>query len=115
MAATIDTIRSRLSSGDLVYRHANQETVGEGAFLLCSFWLLQCLALQGKLDEAEALFDALCSCANDVGLYPEEVDAISGQFLGNFPQAYTHVGFINAVLQLEKARRTAKDAGIGRS
>ena len=109
MASTIETLRRELSQGDLVYRHRNDETGGEGAFLICSFWLIECLTLQGKLDEAEALFDALCQRANDVGLYSEEIDAHTGAFLGNFPQAFTHIGLINAALALDKAAgRAAK-------
>ena len=104
MTSTIRTIRRELAQGDLVFRHQNEETGGEGAFLLCSFWLVQCLALQGNVEQASRLFDQLCSRANDVGLYPEEIDPESGRFLGNFPQAFTHIGLINAALSLERAK-----------
>ena len=104
MTSTIRTIRRELARGDLVFRHQNEETGGEGAFLLCSFWLVQCLALQGNVEQASRLFDQLCSRANDVGLYPEEIDPESGRFLGNFPQAFTHIGLINAALSLERAK-----------
>jgi GH15 family glucan-1,4-alpha-glucosidase len=113
MAGTIEAVRRRLAIGDLVYRHASEETRGEGAFLLCSFWLLQCLALQGRVDEAERMFDQLCARANDVGLYSEEVDPVSGEFLGNFPQAYTHVGLINSALRLQEARKIAEETRLG--
>jgi GH15 family glucan-1,4-alpha-glucosidase len=103
MASSIETIRRSLARDELVYRHNRAETVGEGAFLLCSFWLVQCLALQGEIAEAGRLFDRLCERSNDVGLYSEEVDPDSGAFLGNFPQAFTHIGLINAALELQAA------------
>jgi GH15 family glucan-1,4-alpha-glucosidase len=105
MVATIEAVQRELSRDGLVYRHRNDETGGEGAFLLCSFWLVQCLAMQGRVDEAEALFDKLCAMANDVGLYAEEVDPATGAFLGNFPQAFTHIGLVNAALTLQQAIR----------
>ena len=105
MLSTVDAVRAGLSARDLIFRHENTETGGEGAFLLCSFWLVECLVLQGQVEEAESIFEALCRRANDVGLYAEEVDPISGSFLGNFPQAYTHVGLINAALRLEAAKQ----------
>ena len=104
--STLDTIRNRLTQGELVFRHRGDETGGEGAFLFCSFWLVQCTALQGQLEEAHSMFHALVHRANDVGLFAEEVDATSGRFLGNFPQAFTHIGLINAALALERARST---------
>jgi len=107
MAATIQSLKKNLTRDGLMLRHMNKETEGEGAFLLCSFWLVQCLALQGNLEEAACLFDELCSKANDVGLYSEEIDTESGRFLGNFPQAFTHIGLINAALELERARTNA--------
>lgn len=78
---------------------------GEGAFGICSFWRVDYLALAGQLDRAEHLFDALCGSANDVGLYSEEVDVDTGTFLGNFPQAFTHVGLITAAIALQSAKR----------
>ena len=114
MLRTIEAVRGRLMSGDLVFRHENDETVGEGAFLLCSFWLVECLALTGKIGEAEELFEALLLRANDVFLYAEEVEADSGRFLGNFPQAYTHVGLINAALRLDEVKLATPEAANGR-
>ncbi len=104
MASTIAVVQRELSNDGLVFRHQNQETGGEGAFLLCSFWLVQCLALQGKIEEASDLFNSLCERANDVGLYAEEVDPKTGEFLGNFPQAFTHIGLINAALAIDHAK-----------
>jgi GH15 family glucan-1,4-alpha-glucosidase len=103
MASTIDAIRAELGHKDLIYRHRGSETAGEGAFLICSFWLVEDLVLQGKRDEAESIFRALCARANDLGLYPEEIDPEDGSFLGNFPQAFTHIGLINAALRLQGA------------
>jgi GH15 family glucan-1,4-alpha-glucosidase len=100
---TIARIRSDLAQDDLVFRHDSEETEGEGAFLLCSFWLVECLALQGKTKEAGDLFERLVYRANDVGLFSEEIDPASGEFLGNFPQAFTHLGLVNAALALEHA------------
>jgi GH15 family glucan-1,4-alpha-glucosidase len=77
---------------------------GEGAFLACSFWLVDNYVLQGRLDEAGRLFDRLLSRCNDVGLLAEEVDPLSGRMLGNFPQAYSHVGLINCALNLSRPK-----------
>jgi GH15 family glucan-1,4-alpha-glucosidase len=77
---------------------------GEGAFLVCSFWLVDNYILQGRHAEARKLFDRLLSRCNDVGLLAEEFDPLAGRMLGNFPQAYSHVGLINCALNL--TRRT---------
>jgi len=75
---------------------------GEGAFLACSFWLVQNYILQGRYAEARSLFDRLVLLSNDVGLLAEEFDPRSGRMLGNFPQAYSHVGLINSALSLSR-------------
>jgi GH15 family glucan-1,4-alpha-glucosidase len=75
---------------------------GEGAFLACSFWLVDNYILQGRHAEARKLFDRLLSCCNDVGLLAEEYDPLTGRMLGNFPQAYSHVGVINCALNLSR-------------
>jgi GH15 family glucan-1,4-alpha-glucosidase len=108
MVATTQAIAERLSAGDgLLYRylpHFSPDGLAgrEGAFLLCSFWLVDNLAYQGRLDEAMALFDSLCNRANALGLLPEQIDPSSGAFLGNFPQAFSHVGLISSAVNLTR-------------
>ena len=77
----------------------------EGAFGICSFWRVENLARRGDIEVAERALDRMLACANDVGLFGEEIDVDTGAALGNFPQAYTHVGLINAALAIEQARR----------
>ncbi len=73
---------------------------GEGAFLACSFWLVEVYALQGRMDDARALFGRLAGLANDVGLLAEEYDVAGGRMLGNFPQAFSHAALIAAASHL---------------
>jgi len=82
---------------------------GEGAFLACSFWLVDNYVLQGRYAEARRLFDRLLSRCNDVGLLAEEFDPSTGRMLGNFPQAYSHVGLINSALSLSRKLGPAED------
>jgi alpha,alpha-trehalase len=105
MKETIHRIRDGLGAGrGLVYRYRDGESPGEGAFLVCSFWLAECLAKAGEVEEARAIFEGAASFANDLGLFAEEADPATGELLGNFPQAYTHVGLVNAALAIEGAR-----------
>lgn len=110
MVATTEAVRRRLGAGDgLLYRYLPDESPDglpgdEGAFLLCSFWLVDNLAGQGNLDAAERLFDSLCARANPLGLLPEQIDPPTGTFLGNFPQAFSHVGLISSAVNLQAAR-----------
>ena len=115
MVDTCEAVSRHLSAGDgLLYRyHPDESPDGlpgeEGAFLLCSFWLVDNLAYQGRLEEAMELFDSLCGRANPLGLLPEQIEPTTGHFLGNFPQAFSHVGVIssaiNLVRRLEGPRR----------
>jgi len=111
MQSTIETIARDLTEDGLVLRYHTREdrnpdglTGDEGTFVICSFWLVSCLALAGELDRAETLFDRLVGHANDLGLLAEEIDTTSGEQLGNFPQAFSHVGLITAAWQLDRAR-----------
>ncbi|HEX6967418.1 MAG TPA: glycoside hydrolase family 15 protein [Micromonosporaceae bacterium] len=99
MIATIDAVRERLAEGPLLRRWVG-DTAG---FTLCSFWLVECLALAGRIDEARDLFDRLLAYGNDLGLYAEQIDPAGGQQLGNAVQAFSHVGLINAAWRLTQA------------
>ena len=106
MVATVEAVTRRLGAGDgLLYRYLPHESPDgiagqEGAFLLCSFWLVDNLAGQGRLDEAHALFESLCSRAGPLGLLPEQIAPTTGAFLGNYPQAFSHVGLISSGINL---------------
>ena len=104
MQQTYARIREHLGAhGDLLYRYRTQESSGEGAFGICSFWGAEYLALGGgSAEQAQELFERLLGYANDLGLFAEEIDPVTGDALGNFPQAFTHVGLINAALSLSK-------------
>jgi len=96
-----------LIDGEFVLRYEPDNSAdglpeGEGAFLACSFWLVDNYVLQGRYAEARKLFERLVSRCNDVGLLAEEIDPVSGRMLGNFPQAYSHVGLINCALNLSR-------------
>ncbi len=111
MVSTTSAIVRRLGAGNgLLYRYLPKQSPDglpghEGAFLLCSFWLVDNFTLQGRLDEAHALYDSLCARANAVGLLPEQIDPSTGAFLGNFPQAFSHVGVIQSGVRLAAAGR----------
>jgi len=107
MTSTIQRIREELSKDDLVYRYKidDGQLGKEGAFTVCSFWMVDCLTRMGKLREAEGLLNQLTKRSNHLGLYSEEIDPETGEALGNFPQAYTHMGLITASVHLEEARR----------
>jgi pentatricopeptide repeat protein len=111
MVATAQAIVNRLGAGKgLLYRYRPEESPDglpghEGAFLLCSFWLVDNFAKQGRLDEALDLFESLCRRANPLGLLPEQIDPRTGAFLGNFPQAFSHVGLISSAVNLVRLMR----------
>jgi GH15 family glucan-1,4-alpha-glucosidase len=118
MLGTIDAIRASLGRDDLIYRYEMQTDdglpPGEGAFLPCSFWLVEALSLAGRDDQAREVFEKLLARANDVSLLSEEVDVETGALLGNFPQALTHIALMNAALCLEqRATRSVRAASGG--
>ena len=105
MQSTFARIREQLAVGrGLFHRNLESRDRGEGAFWICSFWAAEHLARAGDRAAAERLFTAACAYANDLGLMAEEVDPATGAQLGNFPQAYTHVGAMSAALALEDRR-----------
>ena len=111
MRSTIDAIADQLTVDGLVLRYRNDEglnadglTGEEGTFVICSFWLASALAKAGEVERAQALFDQLVSYANDLGLLAEEIDTASGELLGNFPQAFSHIGLITAASAIDNAR-----------
>lgn len=110
-ARTVDTIIARLGHGHLVYRYRNDDGLPghEGTFLICAFWLVDALAWLGRAEEARTRFEALRSLQNDVGLFSEEVDE-DGRFLGNFPQAFSHLAFIHSALILDLFAHGGREA-----
>src|SRR3954466_991812 len=111
MRSTIEAIASELTEDELVLRYRNEEGLNadglsgeEGTFVICSFWLVSCLAQAGEVERAEQLFDQLAGYANDLGLLGEEIDTANGEQLGNFPQAYSHIGLITAAAAIDEAR-----------
>ena len=119
MLATIDAIAERLTDErGLVYRYRTEGGVDglageEGTFLLCTFWLAQALALSGQVERAEAVFERAAAFVNDVGLLAEEVDPATGELLGNFPQAFSHIGLVNAAWAIAEARAQASGVRDG--
>jgi GH15 family glucan-1,4-alpha-glucosidase len=103
---TIDRIKEHLMENGFVFRYKTDDGLpgGEGAFNLCTFWLIDALALSGRIGEARELFVNMVRKANHVGLFSEEIDPETGAFLGNFPQAFTHIGLINSAIFLAHAQ-----------
>jgi len=107
MLGTVEAIRKHLMSDGLVARYQTSPDLdrlppGEGAFLACTFWLADNLALQGRRAEARALFERLLDVRNDVGLLSEQYDPDARRLVGNFPQAFSHVGLINTACNLSR-------------
>jgi len=112
MKATVDAIADRLTDQrGLVYRYLAHDGLagGEGTFLVCTFWLAHAQALAGELDQATATFERALAAINDVGLLAEEVDPDSGEMIGNFPQAFSHIGLVNAAWAISQAQIRAAD------
>jgi alpha,alpha-trehalase len=109
MVATSSAIAKRLSAGDgLLYRYLHDESPDglpgdEGAFLLCSFWLADNFSAQGRVAQAQELYDSLCARASPLGLLPEQIEPSSGEFIGNFPQAFSHIGVIASGVRIARA------------
>jgi GH15 family glucan-1,4-alpha-glucosidase len=111
MRGTIKAIKKELMVDGFVMRYPTEKTndglpAGEGSFLACTFWLIDNLALIGELEEATELFERMLSLRNDVGLLAEEFDPQLGRMVGNFPQAFTHVGLVNSAYNLDRARKS---------
>ena len=111
--ATVIAIADELTEHGLVLRYRTEETDDglagrEGSFMICSFWLVSALCEIGELERARSLCERLLGYASPLGLYAEEIDPITGRHLGNFPQAFTHLALINAVLHVIRA-----EAGSG--
>jgi GH15 family glucan-1,4-alpha-glucosidase len=112
--STVDVIASRLThSNGLVYRYGAESNVDgmaqpEGVFLLCTFWLARAYAATGRPALARKSFERALAWANDLGLLAEQIDPATGEALGNFPQAFSHIGLINAAYAIAVAEGTAK-------
>lgn len=108
MKTTLDRVQSRLVSDALVFRYLPEEAAPdglsgeEGTFTLCSFWMVEALTRAGRLEEARLMFEKILSYANHLGLYAEEL-SVTGEHLGNFPQAFAHIGLISAAYNLDRA------------
>jgi alpha,alpha-trehalase len=106
--STVEKIRGQLTAHGLVYRYNTDVTADglqgtEGTFALCSFWMVDNLAQQGRVDEARTLFEKIIGYANDLGLLSEEIEPTSNELLGNFPQGFTHLGLIRSALNIARA------------
>jgi GH15 family glucan-1,4-alpha-glucosidase len=105
VVGTVEAIERELLQGGLVRRYSTQDVDDggggrEGAFLACSVWLADAYVLTGRLDEAAELFESLLALRNDLGLLAEEYDTVSKRLLGNFPQAFSHIGLVNTAYNL---------------
>lgn len=113
---TIDTVIERLmTDAGLVRRYEGGDGLAgeDNPFVLCSFWLVECLALSGRVEEANDIFESVMEYISPLGLFAEEIDPAANEHRGNFPQAFSHVGLINSVLYLNKAEAGATAEPIG--
>ena len=108
MVRTVNAIQEELTEDGLLVRYRTQDHLDgqEGVFLACTFWLVECLAQQGRKEEARTVFTRAVSLRNDVGLFAEEYDVRSGEMLGNFPQGLTHLSHIIAAVSLSGEAQT---------
>jgi GH15 family glucan-1,4-alpha-glucosidase len=117
LRATVLAIADELTSDGLVLRYRNQDTDDgqsgeEGTFTICSFWLVSALVEIGEIRRAKRLCERLLSFASPLHLYAEEIDPRTGRHLGNFPQAFTHLALINAVMHVIRAEEDADSSGV---
>jgi len=116
MMATITATEQRLTDDrGLVFRYRTEGGVDglageEGTFLMCTFWLAEALALSGQPERAREVFERAAGFVNDVGLLAEEVDPATGELLGNFPQAFSHIGMVNAAWAISQAEQLEGEA-----
>jgi GH15 family glucan-1,4-alpha-glucosidase len=111
LVETQDKIWQVLGRGPFLHRYPfgfDRMEEPEGAFLILSLWSVQNLAMRGDIAAARRLFEQVATAANDLGLFAEQVDPETGAALGNFPQAFSHTGLINAALAIERAERDAQ-------
>lgn len=113
MIRTVQSIRNRLMPRGLVNRYGSSDGVagGEAAFAMCSFWMVDNLALQRRVDEACELFEHVISFSSDLGLLSEEIDPVTGELLGNYPQGFTHLALIESALRISAALRRQGQEG----
>ena len=108
--STMEYCRDHLVVNGFMLRYRRQKKEErEGAFVLCNFWLIECLALSGRVKEAESLLNTTLRASNHLGLFSEEFDPITNTMLGNLPQAYSHIGLINARQAIVNASRLEKN------
>ncbi|TET40844.1 MAG: glycoside hydrolase family 15 protein, partial [Elusimicrobia bacterium] len=103
---TIKATTERLMTNGLVHRYEGDDGLPgkEGTFVLCTFWLVETLALSGQVEKAEEIFTGLLKYISPLGLFAEEINPVSGEQLGNYPQAFSHIGLINSALYLGIAK-----------
>ena len=120
VAGTMRAVGRRLLKDGFLLRYEQPNSAtdglppGEGAFLACSFWYVDVLIMQGRIDEAREMFERLVGVCNDVGLLAEEYDPVAKRLLGNFPQAFSHVGLVNTAYALGKALKGSSPSDAGR-
>lgn len=117
MKGTMNAVKKHLTENGLVFRYKNTNEDGvegsEASFAICTFWLVQNLILVGELEEAESLLKNILAMGSETGLFSEEIDPKTGRLLGNFPQSFTHVGIINSIVLLDRARKGLDLGSIG--